>query len=61
LNREKVEGKERWVVYRKDVEGMSLTSWLIRMLILQRKVDEEHHPKYLAAYRDWLEGQHVRR
>jgi len=28
LNRENVEGKERWVVYRKDVEGIFMTFWL---------------------------------
>jgi hypothetical protein len=59
LNREKVDGKERWAVYRKDVEGTFLTSWLKWMLTFQRKVDETYRTKSLAAHRDWLEGKHV--
>jgi hypothetical protein len=60
LNREKVNAEERWVVYRRDFEGMVSTSWLILILTFRRKLDEERNRKYREAHGDRLEGEHVR-
>jgi len=54
-----VDGEEKWIVYRKDVEGMDLTSWLNLMLTSRRDVDKEHHSKYHPAYGDGSEGKHM--
>jgi hypothetical protein len=38
LNRERIEtGEEKWIVYRRDLAGMSLTLLLVRLLIFQGK------------------------
>jgi hypothetical protein len=60
LNREKVEGEEKWLAYYRDVAGTQLHSAYMLCTDWKRKLDEEDCPQLLAANGNGFERKHMR-
>ncbi len=59
LNREKVEGEEKWIAYYRDVAGAELHSPCLLRADWRRTLDQEDCSQLLAANRNGFKKKHM--